>query len=94
MGDKIMKNRHRLRSKIRNGLSSITPLELRIIELMGIHDENNEVAEHLGFSEQKLNVMKKDLYKKTGCIGIEDLKLYKEVYLMSKKNQSRKLRET
>tara|TARA_R110002049_G_scaffold302911_2_gene496759 strand:+ start:102411 stop:102596 length:186 start_codon:yes stop_codon:yes gene_type:complete len=61
---------------------------------MEIHDQNNEVAEHLGFSEQKLNAMTKDLYRKTGCMGIEDLKLYKEVYLMSKKNQSRKLRET
>ncbi len=89
-----MKNRHRLRSKIRDRLSHITPLELRLIELMEIHDDNNEIAERIGFSEQKLNAMKKELYRKTGCIGIEDLSLFKEVYLMSKKNQSRKLRET
>ncbi len=89
-----MKNRHRLRAKIRNRLSSISPLELHIIEIMELHNDKNEVAEHLGFSEQKLNAMKKELYRKTGCISIDDLKLYKEVYLMSKKNQSRKLKET
>ncbi len=66
-----------------------TQEEILVLDMMRYQLGSLVLAKLLGFTEKKVDTIKKNVYRKAGCADLQELLLYLDVYKMAIKNRKR-----
>ncbi|MFH6602859.1 helix-turn-helix transcriptional regulator [Maribacter algicola] len=73
---------NRIKTEARAHTVEFTRQEMLVLEMMQFQLGSSALAEILGLAKGKVEKMEKSIYRKTGCLDLQELLLYFEVYKM------------